>query len=119
MIPPYVEISEELVRIIPLDGDREPPPSQILNVPILIDGLHRAALADEEKIPLRCIVCSGNFDRRYLYTSYAAHGSEIKLYKKVPPVKKRYRRQKEYSFMRPLEVFRLTNVGVGGEYDRK
>lgn len=119
MIPPYVEVSEEQVRLIPGPEDRESPAKQALRIPILIDGLHRAQIAREEGLPLRCIVCSGNYDAGYLYTAYPAHWSQVQIYDKVPEVKKFYRRQNKYSFMRPLEVMRLTEKGAGGEYGRQ
>lgn len=121
MVPPYVEISEETLRLLHGRADRKPPERQILRIPILIDGLHRARIALEEELPLNCIVASGSYDTNYLYASYPVHWSQVKIYDEVPKLKKHYRRQDKYSFMRPLEALRLTDkgaAGVGGEYGR-
>lgn len=118
MHPPYVEISEERLRLLPGPEDRNPPEKQTLRVPIIIDGLHRARIAMEEGLPLNCVVCSGAYDANYLYTSYPVHWSQVKVYDEVPPVKKFYRRQQQYSFMRPLEAF-LLGAAEQNKYGRK
>lgn len=120
MIPPYVEISEEVVKLVAKDGDREPGDSTRIKVtiPILPDGLHRAYLAQEVGETLTCVVASGMDTISYPYASYPVSWSDVKVYQEVPPVKKFYRRQEKYSFMRPLDALRLLKP-VKVEYGRK
>lgn len=117
MIPPYVEISEERVRLVPKEGDRSPPAEQILKVPLLLDGLHRVLLARELKMPVRCIVSSST-DRSYLHCAYPNTWAEVVLSDEVPKEKKYYRRQERYSFMRPLDILRLLETAGEKEYGR-
>ena len=105
MAPPVVEIYEEMVHIVPLAGDRNPPPALKLRIPILKDGIHRAWLAHEEQMPLRCVSIHGALEG-YLPYAYPNAWSSVSLLDSVPPEKKFYRRQQPYSFMRPLKVLR-------------
>lgn len=125
MMPPYVEISEEKLRLSPREciSDRErsyhaPPKVQILNIPPLIDGIHRVLLARELNLPVRCIVVRG-INRRYLHCAYPNTWSEVARVGKVPEQKKFYRRREKYSFMRPLDVMRFLDKTAEKEYDRK
>lgn len=118
MMPPYVEISEETLRIFSKRGDYTSPVLQILNVPLLIDGIHRVLLARELNLPVRCIVVRG-INRRYLHCAYPNTWSEVALVGKVPEQKKFYRRREKYSFMRPLDVMRFMDKTAEKEYDRK
>ncbi len=120
MIPPYVEISEEVVRLVAKDGDREPDDSAKIKVaiPIIPDGLHRAYLAQQMGTTLTCIVASGIDTLAYPYASYPVSWSRVKVYQEVPKVKKFYRRQDPYTFMRPLDALRLLEP-VKVEYGRK
>ena len=118
MIPPYVEISEEVVTLLPMDGDRLPPEKQMLRVPLLIDGLHRAYLARELGIPITCLVVR-NTPKKYPYAAYPCSWNQVVLGDVVPKVKKFYRRQDPYTFMRPLDVLRQLPKTDAPEYGRK
>lgn len=116
MIPPYVEIARENVSLVPRDGDRQPPARQTLQVPLLIDGFHRVWLARELGLPVKCLVVR-NTDQDYPYASYPVAWSDVKVHDEVPKVKKYYRRQDPYTFMRPLDVLRCLPPG-DKEYGR-
>jgi hypothetical protein len=112
MAPPFVEIYEEEVQIVPFPGDREPPPPFLMKVPVLKDGMHRAWLAREENIPIRCVVVHGAL--RYGTYAYPNQWSQVHVHDEKPAQKKYYRRQKQYSYMRPLSALR----GTKAEWDR-
>ena len=118
MIPPYAEISEEVLKLIPQNGDREPAERTSIKVPIIPDGLHRATLAQELGETLTCIVASNLDTLRYPYASYPVSWSEVKVYQETPKVKKFYRRQDPYTYMRPLDALRLLKP-TEVEYGRK
>jgi len=116
--PPYVEVSHETVQLIPSDAELETPAYQSMRVPLIVDGLHRAWLAREEGVPLRCVIAEGG-DPAYPYGAYPVGWHEVKVYDAVPPVKKRYRRADKYSFMRDLDALRmLPKAQEAKEYGR-
>lgn len=110
MAPPVVEIYEETVHIVPRPGDRMPPIPLVLKIAIVKDGIHRVTLARELGKMLRCIVISGA-DQWILPYAYPNHWGQVQIYptKDAVPLKKFYRREDPYSFMRPLKV--LWQVG--------
>lgn len=118
MIPPYVEISEEVVSFLPREGDRLPPEKQTLCAPLLIDGLHRAYLARELGVSVGCLVVR-NTPKEYPYAAYPCSWNQVILGDEVPKVKKFYRRQDPYTFMRPLDVLRQLPKTDTPEYGRK
>lgn len=105
MAPLWVEIFKERTRLIPLPGDRTPPPESTLRVPILKDGLHRAAIAREWRRTVRCLEIHGALEG---YPPYAYPNSwdEVVVRDDIPAVKKFYRRHDPHSFMRPIRVLR-------------
>ena len=105
--PPFVEVYEEIVQIIPREGDRIPPPRSVIKVPVLKDGIHRAWLAREEGIPLCCVLVSGATGD-YLPYAYPNSWSDVKLYADKPSEKKFYRRQNPYTYLRPIKALRQT-----------
>lgn len=107
MAPPIVEIYEETVRIVPLAGDRRPPATLSLQTPILKDGIHRAWIAREEGLVLRCVVVHGAL-KGYQPYAYPNAWSQVQIHDSKPKHKKFYRRQNPYSFMRPLKALRQT-----------
>lgn len=117
LMPPYVEVQEEVVRILKRRGEIISPTRQILGVPILIDGLHRAQLAREEKLPFTAFIVSG-MHPGYPYCAYPCEWSEVHVYDSVPPVKRRFRSTKNYVNMRPLDVLRGLTPAAS-EYGRK
>lgn len=105
MAPPFVEIYKETVRVIPRNGDRLPE-TLSLQVPILKDGIHRAWIAREEGIPIKCIVIRGALEDYPPY-AYPNAWDQVQLYDTKPPaIKKFYRRQTQHSYMRPLRALR-------------
>ena len=106
MAPPFVEFYEETVQIMPLPSDRNPPILKI-KIPVIKEGIHRIWLAREEGTPIRCITVSEALPEHPPY-AYPNSWSEIKVYDSKPDLKKYYRRQKEYSNLRPLKVLRQT-----------
>jgi len=104
MAPPFVEIYEERVQIQPLSGDRDAPPVS-LKIPILKDGLHRAWIARQEGVMLKCIVAHGALLGHLPY-AYPNEWSQVRVVEEKPTLKKFYRRQVPYSFMRPLKALR-------------
>jgi len=118
LVPPYVEVSQEKVSLYGREGYTPPPDKPAyLNIPLIIDGLHRAKLASELNTKLRCIVVSSPMTIDYPYASYPVPWSKVSLYDEVPPVKKHYRREDKYTFMRPLTAFRLMEA-TEAEYNR-
>lgn len=118
MAPPYVEISEELVDVVPKSGDRPAPPGQRLRVPLLIDGFHRAWIAREENTLLRCVLVHDT-DTTYLNYAYPNSWSDVAVCETVPEQKKYYRRVDKYSFMIPLSVLRrIEGAPVKHEWGR-
>ncbi len=105
MAPPFVEIYEERVQIISAVGDNDPPPALSLKIPILKDGIHRAWMAKEENIALRCIVVHGAL-RNNLPYAYPNAWPQVQLCDAKPIHKKYYRRKNPYSYMRPLKALR-------------
>lgn len=105
LAPPVAEIYEERVQILPKEGDREPLPTQNLRVLMLKDGMHRAWLAREEGRHIRCVLIRGARHDCAPYI-YPNEWSQVCLVDAVPPLKKYYRRQNIYSFMRPLRALR-------------
>lgn len=105
--PPFVEVYEEVVQVIPKTGDRIPPPQSVIKIPVLKDGIHRAWIAREENVSLRCILVSGAAGD-YLPYAYPNSWPEVKLYTDKPKEKKFYRRQDPYTFLRPIKVLRQT-----------
>lgn len=106
--PPFVEIYEEIIQIIPHPEDRCPPGPLPLQIPILKDGIHRAWIAKELGVKLSCIVASGAL-KKHLPYAYPNDWLQVRVYDKKPEQKKYYRRQNPYSFMRPLRVLRQTS----------
>lgn len=107
LIPPYVEISTERVVLLPKKGDRQAPPCSVVNIPLIIDGLHRAEVARALGLNLFCITVRTKKTLNYPYAAYPVSWSEVQIYPEVPKVKKLYRRQDPYTFMRPLDAMRL------------
>ncbi|MBI2463076.1 MAG: hypothetical protein HYV65_02470 [Candidatus Spechtbacteria bacterium] len=107
MAPPFVEIYEETVRIVSRPGDRRPPATVLLQIPVLIDGIHRAWIAREEGLSLRCIVVSGAL-KAYPPYAYPNDWSQVRVYSTKPETKKFYRREDAHSYMAPLTVLRQT-----------
>lgn len=119
MAPPFVEIYEERIKIVPLPKDRKPPHTLLLQIPILKDGIHRTWIAREENVAIRCIVVHGALKENMPY-AYPNHWSEVNVYETKPNQPKYYRRQNQYSYMRPLSTLRQTdNNPSKPEWDRK
>lgn len=119
MAPPFVEIYEETVSLISKKNDNSPPVSTVLKIPILKDGFHRAALAKDEGLPIKCVLVSGA-SGEYLPYAYPNHWNEAGIFDKVPGVKKHYRRQDPYTFMRPLRALKkMGNEATPTEWGRK
>lgn len=117
MAPPVVEIYEENVRILPRPGERTPPDLRI-RIPILKDGIHRGFLARELGVTLSCVLIHGASDSVRPY-AYPNHWSDVRIYDAKPEVKKYYRREVPYSFMRPLKVLRQIGDGpVQAQWNR-
>ncbi len=102
MAPPFIEVYEE--NIFPQNS------GQLLrtNFSVLLDGVHRAMIARENGISMSCIVVK-NADTTYLPYAYPNAWSEVKVFDSVPPVKKFYRREERYSYVRPLYALRGWN----------
>lgn len=107
--PPFVEFYQEQVKIGTRPGDRESPENLWLKILFLKDGTHRAYTAREMRQMLRCIVVHGALRTHPPY-AYPNCWSQVVMYDEVPPqhLKKFYRRENPYSFMRPLHVLRQT-----------
>ncbi|MDO8558570.1 MAG: hypothetical protein Q7S09_05330 [bacterium] len=103
MAPPFVEIQEERVKIVAGEGERSSPENLVLQIPILQDGIHRAHLAREAGVLLRCVVIQSRVTGYPLY-AYPNHWSEVVLCDETPKVKKYYRREDPYTFMRPYTI---------------
>lgn len=108
MAPPFVEIYSERVRIISLSKDQLPPNTSPIQIPILKDGIHRAWIAREENILLRCILVHGAL-QEYMPYAYPNPWSDVQIFEEKPELKKFYRRQNPYTFMRPLKALRQTS----------
>jgi hypothetical protein len=118
MVPPFVEIYEEKVQIIPFPEDRTPSSVSLIQIPILKDGIHRAWIAKEENILLRCILVRGALPEHMPY-AYPNTWSDVRVFETKPESKKFYRRQNPYTFMRPLKVLRQTsNIPPPPEWGR-
>ncbi len=119
MAPPFTETYEERVIIVPKDGDRDPPEGRFVQLRVLKDGIHRATLARELGLQIRCIAVS-SADPAHLPYAYPNSWDEVGVYDSVPAVKKFYRRQNPYSFMRPIKVLRqVGDKPPAAEYGRK
>lgn len=105
LVPPFVERYKEE------NGE---------SVSVLQDGVHRFMLSAELGIKIRCILINNiNCDRRYLPYAYPNLWEELKLVDEIPDIKKRYRREQKYSFMRPLSsVFDTGLTGKWADYGR-
>lgn len=107
MFPPFVEAYGERVRILHKRGDRIPPKEQNPLLSILKDGIHRVYDAYQKNELFLCIFVSGALPEPRPY-AYPNAWDEIQICDKVPAVKKYYRRQDPYTFMRPLTTLRQT-----------
>lgn len=105
MTPLYVEVYQERVQLIPIPGDRLPPQETTLRVPILKDGLHRAAIAKEWGRTVRCVEIHGALENHPPY-AYPNSWEQVVLCDELPEIKKFYRRQKPHTYMRPIRVLR-------------
>lgn len=107
LAPPFVEFYEETLQIVERSSDRHPPHVSMLKIPILKDGIHRAQIAMEMGVSMRCITVE-NALREYAPYAYPNSWQQVRLYGKTPELKKFYRRQNPYTYMRPLSVLRQT-----------
>ena len=109
MAPPFVEVYEEMVSVVPKPGDRQPPSELLLKIPVFKDGMHRAWIAREECELVRCVVVSGALGGHLPY-AYPNAWSQVVAYnsKEERGQKKFFRRQEPYTFMRPLRALRQT-----------
>lgn len=117
MIPPYTELSEEDLSLIAREGDRPPQERQTLRLQLLIDGLHRGLIAREEGVSITCLSVR-NIPRSHPYPAYPCGWEQVVVGDEVPPLKKYYRLQDKYTFMRPLDALRLLPK-TETEYGRK
>ncbi len=118
MAPPFVEIYEEQVTIMNKAEEQHPPPVT-LKVPILKDGIHRAWIAREEKIPFRCLLVHGALREHRPY-AYPNAWDQVQLCEDKPTLKKYYRRAEPYSYMRPLKALRqVGDKPAEPEWNRK
>jgi hypothetical protein len=113
MAPPFVEVYEETVNIVPRPGDQHPPNALSIRIPIFKDGMHRAWIAREEGETVRCIVVSGAL-KTHLPYAYPNAWSQVKEYnsKEERETKKFFRRQEPYTFLRPLRALRQTGEAL-------
>lgn len=118
LVPPFVEIVDESVTFTGREGNRTPPDNATLRVPVLKDGIHRAFLARSLGVQLRCVVVRTEVSLEYPTYAYPNRWSDVRVYDAVPPVKKHYRRENAYTFMRPIYALRLLDVGESREYGR-
>lgn len=119
MAPPYVELYQERVTVLHGEGDRTPPQERVLNLWVLKDGIHRAQLAREEGVQLRCFSVAGAFPAVLPY-AYPNAWSEVTICDEIPPVKKYHRRVDHHTFMRPIGVLRQTgDTAPSPEYGRE
>lgn len=107
MFPPFVEVYGEHLRILHKKGDNVPPKEQNLLISILKDGIHRVYNVHKKNESFLCILVSGALPepRPYIYPNA---WDEIQICDKIPAVKKYYRRQDPYTFLRPLTALRQT-----------
>lgn len=109
MAPPFVEIYEEKVQIIPKDGDRLPPGESFIKIPLLKDGIHRAWLARNAGVRLRCVLVSGALVE-YLPYAYPNRWDEVRVFDKKPEASKYKRRKNHHTFLRPIRALRQTGT---------
>ena len=105
MMPLYVEVYQERVQLIRICGDRPPPRKTTLRIPILKDGIHRAAIARERRQLVRCVEIHGALENHPPY-AYPNSWEQVVLCDKIPAVRKLYRRQDPYTNMRPTDALR-------------
>lgn len=119
MAPPFVEFYVETVSIVARDGEKDPPAPLSLKIPILKDGMHRAWLARELGLPIRCVAVHGALEAYRPY-AYPNSWADVKLFDETPKLKKHYRRPDAYSFMRPLRVLRQIDANAApAQWGRK
>jgi len=102
MAPPVVEIYQDTVSVSPQEGDQVHDKPIVMDFAILLDGIHRGILAREVGVTLRCVVIQHALLGLLPY-AHPNSWDEVRVCKTVPAVKKRYRRQDNYSFMRPVK----------------
>lgn len=109
MAPPFVEVYEEMVNIVPQQDDRHPPSALSVRIPLFKDGMHRAWIAREEGELIRCIVVRNALNTHLPY-AYPNEWSQVTEYdsKEERKLKKFFRRQEPYTFLRPLRALRQT-----------
>lgn len=110
MAPPVVESHAEFVDILPRSGHVPPPRPLWLNISIFEDGMHRAWIANEKDIELRCILVFDAPSREWPYYAYPNPWDMIQIYEEIPPddLKKFYRRTgpERHSYAQPLYALR-------------
>jgi len=109
MAPPFVEVYKETVDIIVAKPEDRTPPRLTLNIPVFKDGMHRAWIAREENETVTSIVVRGALAEHPPY-SYPNEWSQVTVCqsKAERKLKKFFRRQSEYSYLRPLRALRQT-----------
>ena len=86
LIPPVIEVTPRFVRYRPLPGEIEHNGVQRIEIPIINDGLHRVALAREERVPFTGLVVSGA-DHRYPFYAHPNGWEQVKVVDDVPATK--------------------------------
>lgn len=107
--PPFVEIYPENCF-----GNED------ILVKSLQDGVHRFLLAKRMSINQKCILIDNKMaDTNYLPYAIPNNWDEVVIYNKVPKIKKNYRREDNYSYMRPLSaLFDKSIVSSWSDYGR-
>ncbi|MEK9200507.1 MAG: hypothetical protein AAB909_00875 [Patescibacteria group bacterium] len=116
----YIKDGEKVFGLVPPFVESYPEESGEI-VSVLQDGVHRFLLSAELGIKIKCILIKNvNCDRRYLPYAHPNSWEELKLIDELPSIKKRYRREPKYSFMRPLSsIFDSNLIGSWADYGRK
>ncbi|OGY60344.1 MAG: hypothetical protein A3B23_01405 [Candidatus Colwellbacteria bacterium RIFCSPLOWO2_01_FULL_48_10] len=123
MTPPFVELVEELVLYAKRTGSLHYPGRKVrLQIPILHDGGHRAwmAMQDEPNKKMRVIYIARSASWEYPTYAYPNGWDEVRVYERIEDVllKKLYRRDPPYSYLRPFRILGPSGTGPG-ERDAK
>lgn len=105
LVPPIIEIYEQIAA-----EDNY----------ALQDGVHRFLLAEELGLPQKCIVINNKTaNKEYLPYAFTNSWDRVKILKKPPLIKKHFRRELNYSFMRPLaDIFDKSLIDKWADYGR-
>lgn len=110
MAPPVVESHSELVDIIPRPGHVPLPKPLWLTISIFEDGMHRAWIANEINVELRCVLVFDAPSKEWPYYAYPNPWEMIQIYEEIPPedLKKFHRRTgpERHAYAQPFYVLR-------------